>query len=472
MSHLPDADRVISNLTKKSIKLNTSDSDDLSKAYTTSRSSQRTALRSASQTGGEKQGQKSSAKRRIRRKSVTSGIHLPPAIPPIPTTPPPTAGGQANDLLSIDDIIKKHVEAVDGAVAAANRRVRKDLGIPQTAPSLNLSSSPTATVTSQQSKISSSPPSAPATAIRASFLDHQPGSGFSSPPLRDSSLPLPRSPLNYEPVRNVTTPELNPTRDECDHASAGPRSPAPVEPLILDSAQEEAMIDVIMRQALLDRLESGSIASSHNNDPVSLSPPSGRSARPSHDRVISSPTPSSTRLKAARRFSTTKAKLEEDAGHNIAVYLRSSRLNRYVRLPRPFPERPLQVSLADLGSPTGTPVLVFLGIGCVRHLMALFDDLARALGLRLICIDRWGFGKTTNVPQDRRGPMEWAGVAERVLDELEVGDVRIIAHSAGAPYAAATALRLGHRIKGKINFLAPWINAEIDAGQLDIGAIA
>jgi len=278
--------------------------------------------------------------------------------------------------------------------------------------------------------------------------------------------------LNYEPVRNVTTPELNPTRDECDHASAGPRSPAPVEPLILDSAQEEAMIDVIMRQALLDRLESGSIASSHNNDPVSLSPPSGRSARPSHDRVISSPTPSSTRLKAARRFSTTKAKLEEDAGHNIAVYLRSSRLNRYVRLPRPFPERPLQVSLADLGSPTGTPVLVFLGIGCVRHLMALFDDLARALGLRLICIDRWGFGKTTNVPQDRRGPMEWAGVAERVLDELEVGDVRIIAHSAGAPYAAATALRLGHRIKGKINFLAPWINAEIDAGQLDIGAIA
>jgi len=148
----------------------------------------------------------------------------------------------------------------------------------------------------------------------------------------------------------------------------------------------------------------------------------------------------------------------------MAVYLRSSRLNRILQFPRPYPDRPLQVSLADIGSPTGTPVLFFLGIGCVRHLVALFDDLANALNLRLICIDRWGFGKTTNVPQDKRNPLDWAAVVERTLGELGIDDVRLISHSAGAPYAAATALRLGDRVKGNLHFLAPWINAEVDGG--------
>jgi pimeloyl-ACP methyl ester carboxylesterase len=149
----------------------------------------------------------------------------------------------------------------------------------------------------------------------------------------------------------------------------------------------------------------------------------------------------------------------------MAVYLRSISLNGILQLPRPYPERPLQVSLADIGSPTGIPVLFFLGIGCVRHLIALFDDLAKALNLRLICIDRWGLGRTTNVPQDKRSPLDWAGVVERVLDEINVDSVRLISHSAGAPYAAATALRLGERVKGKIHFLAPWINVDVDGGR-------
>jgi hypothetical protein len=31
---------------------------------------------------------------------------------------------------------------------------------------------------------------------------------------------------------------------------------------------------------------------------------------------------------------------------------------------------------------------VFLGLGCVRHIMGLYDEMAECLGIRLITIDR------------------------------------------------------------------------------------
>jgi hypothetical protein len=32
---------------------------------------------------------------------------------------------------------------------------------------------------------------------------------------------------------------------------------------------------------------------------------------------------------------------------------------------------------------------MFLGLGCVRHVMGLYDEMAEILGLRLITIDRY-----------------------------------------------------------------------------------
>jgi hypothetical protein len=76
----------------------------------------------------------------------------------------------------------------------------------------------------------------------------------------------------------------------------------------------------------------------------------------------------------------------------VAQYLRSARLTtllKCTRSPHASQDNPLTVSLSDLGSPTGYPVLVFLGLGCVRHVMGLYDDMAQCLGLRLITIDRY-----------------------------------------------------------------------------------
>ncbi|KAG8866121.1 hypothetical protein FS842_008180 [Serendipita sp. 407] len=151
-----------------------------------------------------------------------------------------------------------------------------------------------------------------------------------------------------------------------------------------------------------------------------------------------------------------------DSAMAIAQYLRSPKLTRLMTLRRP-PHRGLTVSLADVGNPNGLPVLVFLGLGCVRYLVALYDEMAEALGLRLIAIDRWGMGRTGEVPQDQRGLKEWAGVCEEVIDTLGIKTCGVFAHSAGAPYALAFALRASHRINGSIHLLAPWVGGGIDA---------
>jgi pimeloyl-ACP methyl ester carboxylesterase len=150
----------------------------------------------------------------------------------------------------------------------------------------------------------------------------------------------------------------------------------------------------------------------------------------------------------------------------MALYLRSAHLNILLHLPRPSPLPPLRVSFAEVGSPTGSPVLVFLGLGCVRYLIALYDELAAAYGLRLICIDRWGLGKTDMVETSDRGLMEWAKVVEGVMREIKVERFHVLAHSAGAPYAMAVARRYPEKILGRLHLLAPWVNADVDGGKL------
>lgn len=75
----------------------------------------------------------------------------------------------------------------------------------------------------------------------------------------------------------------------------------------------------------------------------------------------------------------------------IAEYLRSVRLTTLLKLtrsPHASKENPLVVSLSDLGSPTGHPLVIFLGLGGVRYVSGLYDEMAECLGIRLITIDR------------------------------------------------------------------------------------
>ncbi|KDR85191.1 hypothetical protein GALMADRAFT_218273 [Galerina marginata CBS 339.88] len=151
----------------------------------------------------------------------------------------------------------------------------------------------------------------------------------------------------------------------------------------------------------------------------------------------------------------------------VAQYLRSARLTtllRLTRMPHASQDNPLTVSLSDLGSPTGFPVVVFLGLGCVRHIMGLYEEMASCMGLRLITIDRWGLGRTEPRSKTAKGIMQWASVVEEVLDLLHIDQCSIMAHSAGAPYALSFANKLPSRIRGDICLLAPWVGGTESSG--------
>ncbi|KAF8349891.1 hypothetical protein F5887DRAFT_942805 [Amanita rubescens] len=156
-----------------------------------------------------------------------------------------------------------------------------------------------------------------------------------------------------------------------------------------------------------------------------------------------------------------------DSKSSVAQYLRSARLTTLLKLtrsPHASQDNPLTVSLSDLGSQSGFPVVVFLGLGCVRHIMGLYDEMAEFLGLRLITIDRWGLGRTEPRSKSAKGIIQWASVVEEVLDLLRIGQCSIMAHSAGAPYALSFANKLPARIRGNICLMAPWVGGSENSG--------
>jgi pimeloyl-ACP methyl ester carboxylesterase len=147
----------------------------------------------------------------------------------------------------------------------------------------------------------------------------------------------------------------------------------------------------------------------------------------------------------------------------IRSYLQSKKLTTLMTLSR-LPFQGLTVSFADVGDPDGHPVFVFLGLGAVRYLVGLYDEMATVLHLRLICIDRWGLGKTDDLSAEKRGVMEWSTVVVEVADRLQIDRFSLLAHSAGAPYAMATCLVHEERIAGPVHLLAPWVGSTVESG--------
>ncbi|KAI0785988.1 hypothetical protein C8Q75DRAFT_773693 [Abortiporus biennis] len=255
-------------------------------------------------------------------------------------------------------------------------------------------------------------------------------------------------------------PDASPTEEETDLISRSS----------VDTIAEE------VRRTIRNQARSSVIS------PLPLRPPSQHGTPVDNRKSFPSPQSEGRRDSSIYSYSTiseqhplppldlstlTKAAINSPT-QTIAQYLRSSRLTTVLKLTR-FPhasrESPLTVSLSDLGSPTGTPLIVFLGLGCVRQLMGLYDEMAECLGIRLVTIDRWGLGRT-DTPRNKsaRGIPEWASVVEEVLDRLKIDQCSVMAHSAGAPYALAFANKYPERIRGDVCLLAPWVGSVDGAG--------
>ncbi|TGZ78848.1 hypothetical protein EX30DRAFT_342895, partial [Ascodesmis nigricans] len=138
---------------------------------------------------------------------------------------------------------------------------------------------------------------------------------------------------------------------------------------------------------------------------------------------------------------------------DVEKYLCSPRLSQKLRIPGTN----RIISFSEVGDPSGFAVFVCVGMGLTRYVTAFYDELAATLGLRLITPDRPGVGESTAIEESERTVLNWPDDVLFICQSLKITKFSILAHSAGAIYALATALRMPGHIRGKIHLLAPWI---------------
>jgi non-heme chloroperoxidase len=107
-----------------------------------------------------------------------------------------------------------------------------------------------------------------------------------------------------------------------------------------------------------------------------------------------------------------------------------------------------QAWVVDTGPDDGMPALFIGGTGTSATAVRLVEFLSSArkkLGIRLISIDRPGYG---SAPLDRAaGYDDFAATALAVLDTFSVDRFSIVGISGGGPYAAAVAARASDRVR-------------------------
>jgi len=99
---------------------------------------------------------------------------------------------------------------------------------------------------------------------------------------------------------------------------------------------------------------------------------------------------------------------------------------------------------AVYGDPEGQPVFYFHGFPGSRLEARLADRVAARLGVRLIALDRPGFGLSDFKPG--RTIFEWPDDVVKIAGTLGINRFATIGVSGGGPYAAACALRIPERL--------------------------
>src|SRR4051812_34173996 len=91
-----------------------------------------------------------------------------------------------------------------------------------------------------------------------------------------------------------------------------------------------------------------------------------------------------------------------------------------------------QLAVAESGDPHGVPVLFFHGTPGSRRTGPTDADLPQSLGVRLICVDRPGYGGSTRHPG--RVVHDWSLDVEDLVDRLDCPTFGLAAWSGGAAF--------------------------------------
>ncbi|PQE25782.1 hypothetical protein CJF30_00000492 [Rutstroemia sp. NJR-2017a BBW] len=176
-----------------------------------------------------------------------------------------------------------------------------------------------------------------------------------------------------------------------------------------------------------------------------------RLSAPLSPRYLETDSPSKTRT--AEIFVDGRPTSADSIDDAVEAYLASPRLSQKIR----HPQTGRTISFSEVGDPEGFAVFCCVGMGLTRYLTAFYDELALTLRLRLITPDRPGVGESEPYTDGTATPLSWPDDVYSICQALRITKFSILAHSAGAIYALATALRMPQHIRGRLHLLAPWI---------------
>ncbi len=103
-----------------------------------------------------------------------------------------------------------------------------------------------------------------------------------------------------------------------------------------------------------------------------------------------------------------------------------------------------RLGYAEYGVPHGHPALFFHGAPGSRHIHADMADIAARRGIRLIALERPGYGLSDAQPG--RTMLDWTDDVVALADKLGIGRFALIGFSGGGPYALACAYQFPQRI--------------------------
>ncbi|KAL9595136.1 MAG: hypothetical protein Q9219_006624 [cf. Caloplaca sp. 3 TL-2023] len=281
----------------------------------------------------------------------------------------------------------------------------------------------------------------------------------------DLMLPGPRISRSPSPLRLLHTP-LDPLLAETEH----------LDKAVDDSTTRKNDENSAPSPSVAQRVDRKAKRNSIGGKPFVVNPFS--SVRPSEPnrtqstpvqrsnskllRRLSRPTSPTTAEKHRRTFSHLDPELHSPVERPKSTDPIDDAVREYLSAPRlsqktTDPKTGRVISFSEVGDPEGSVVFCCVGMGLTRYITSFYDELAKTLKLRLLTPDRPGVGESEVHTDGADTPLGWPDDVLAICQALKVTKFSLLAHSAGAIYALATALRMPQHIRGRIHLLAPWI---------------
>ncbi|KGM46293.1 alpha/beta hydrolase [Neobacillus niacini] len=131
-----------------------------------------------------------------------------------------------------------------------------------------------------------------------------------------------------------------------------------------------------------------------------------------------------------------------------------------------------RLAVIEYGDPKGLPVMFFHGTPGSRLLFLEDDGISKTVGIRLISLDRPGFGLSD--PKPNRTLLDWADDINEAADFLKLDKFSIIGVSGGGAFAASCAYKLSERLQS-VSLVAsttPFVNGKSPKGTMTANKIA